>query len=204
MLKSHLRDLVALRLDNCPRLTVNGLFNCVRQKNMPSLVRLHAYWFDEGDIAADVELWKAFAASEDIKADAEQEGLVWITMLKEVPLPNLRADLPAQPPAVHMPHAGVRYLAPPAAAVPPGSSSGSTSSSSSRHRHKKHQGGSRRGRRRRSAHFDSSDDDSSDDEDSSSGSSSGSDSSEEYHSSRSHRSRSPAGSSHRRRRRKHR
>lgn len=81
-LQSHLHHLVALRLDNCPRLSVNGLFAAVRQKSMPSLLRLHVYWLENDEMLSDVELWKSFAASEDISVDVETEGLVWLTAMK--------------------------------------------------------------------------------------------------------------------------
>ena len=44
--KTHLSQLVALRLDQCPRVTVNGLFGALRQRSLPSMLRLHVYWLD--------------------------------------------------------------------------------------------------------------------------------------------------------------
>ena len=211
ILKSHLRDLVALRLDNCPRLTVNGLFGCVRQKNMPNLLRLHAYWLYSEESYNDVELWKTFAASEDIKVDTEVEGLVWLTALKEVApgavqQQDPRLNMPTPPQPAHMAHGGgARYLMPPGAA--PVLQAGSSASASSKHRKKKHSR-SRRGRRRRASDSDSSEEDSSDESSSSEEASDSDDSGyTDYHSSRSRRSRSPAGrsasSSHRRRKKRH-
>jgi hypothetical protein len=65
--KTHLSSLVALRLDNCPRVSVNGIFAAVRQKSLPQLVRLHAFWTDNEEAATDVELWRSYAASEEIR-----------------------------------------------------------------------------------------------------------------------------------------
>lgn len=47
--QTHLSSLVALRLDNCPRLTVNALFAAVRQKTLANLLRLHVYWLENED-----------------------------------------------------------------------------------------------------------------------------------------------------------
>lgn len=217
MLKSHLRDLVALRLENCRRLTVNGLFNSIRQKSMPSLLRLHAYWFDNGDVFGDVELWRSFAADEDIKVDTQVEGIVWLTALKETSPEMLaaqqhrereRATLPNLPQPAYLGQVGgLRYLAPPQA--PMSNKAGSSSSSSSyRHRRKKRHQGSTKGRRRQSDDSsDSSSKEDSEDESSSGGSDSDDSVNTDYHSSRSRRSRSPAcrsgGSSHRSRRHRH-
>lgn len=44
--RSHLDSVVALRLDDCPRLTVNGLFGAMRHGHLRSLLRLHAYWLE--------------------------------------------------------------------------------------------------------------------------------------------------------------
>ena len=49
---------------------------------MPNLLRLHAYWLENEEAYNDIELWKRFAASEDITVDLETEGLVFITALK--------------------------------------------------------------------------------------------------------------------------
>lgn len=44
--KSHLDSVVALRLDDCPRLTANGLFGALRHGHLRSLLRLHVYWLE--------------------------------------------------------------------------------------------------------------------------------------------------------------
>lgn len=79
---SHLSSLVALRLDNCPRLTVNGLFAAIRQRTLPRMVRLHAYWLENEEAETDVELWRSFAASQEIRIDTETPGLVCVTAYK--------------------------------------------------------------------------------------------------------------------------
>lgn len=47
---THLDSIVALRLDDCPRLSVNGFFGALRHGHFKSLVRLHAYWLDRDDV----------------------------------------------------------------------------------------------------------------------------------------------------------
>ncbi|KAK9895850.1 hypothetical protein P389DRAFT_210705 [Cystobasidium minutum MCA 4210] len=80
---THLDTIVALRLDDCPRLSVNGLFGAMRHGQFKSLLRLHAYWLERDDVLSDVQVWKGFAASQDIRVDTSQEGLVWLSATKE-------------------------------------------------------------------------------------------------------------------------